>query len=188
MDDRFQTLGKRKATHMKFMARCGRLVDQINMLMVVVSAILLVALAFIVGADITLRYGFSRPLGWVKEVSEYILVFLGFLVAAWILKEEGHVKMDLVLNKLSARAQTMMNIVTSAISTLVLLILVWFSGRVILDFYQTRLLTPTVLELPKWIFMTPIFAGTLLLAVQFVRRIHGLLGQWKTLSKQDRAQ
>ena len=92
----------------------GRLLDRINTLMIIIAAFLLIALTLIVGADITLRYGFSRPLGWVKETSEYILVFLGFLVAAWILKDDGHVKMDLVLSRLGPRAQTMMNIVTSA--------------------------------------------------------------------------
>ena len=98
---------------MKFLARLGRLFDYLNIVMVVISAILLMGLTFIVGADITLRYLFNKPLGWVKEVSEYTLVALGFLVAAWILKDDGHVKMDLVLNKVGPRAQTMMNIITS---------------------------------------------------------------------------
>jgi C4-dicarboxylate transporter, DctQ subunit len=168
---------------MKFLARLGRLFDYLNSVMVVISAIMLIGLTFIVGADITLRYLFNKPLGWVKEVSEYTLVGLGFLVAAWILKDDAHVKMDLVLNKVGSRAQTMMNIITSGISTIVVLITTWFTLRVIVDFYRTKLVAPTVLEPPKWILLTPIFVGCFLLAVQFIRRTYGFIGKWKTLSK-----
>ena len=168
---------------MKFFARLGRLFDYLNIVMVVISAILLIGLTFIVGADITLRYLFNKPLGWVKEMSEYTLVGLGFLVAAWILKDDAHVKMDLVLNKVGSRAQTMMNIITSGISTIVVLITTWFTLRVIVDFYRTKLVAPTVLEPPKWILLTPIFVGCFLLAIQFIRRTYGFIGKWKSLSK-----
>jgi TRAP-type C4-dicarboxylate transport system permease small subunit len=83
---------------MKFFTKLGNVFDRINFIMVIISAVFLLGLTFIVGADITLRYLFLRPLGWVKEISEYILVVLGFLVAM-DLKDDGHVKMDLVLTR-----------------------------------------------------------------------------------------
>jgi len=169
---------------MRLLTRLGKIFDHMNTLMVIISAVFLLGLTFIVGADITLRYLFLRPLGWVKEVSEYILVVLGFLVAAWILKDDGHVKMDLVLTKVSPKAQTLMNIVTSTISTIVVLVITWFSVRVTLQFYQTKLVAPTVLEPQKWILLTPIFLGALLLAIQFVRRTFHLIDKWKAMGKQ----
>ena len=169
---------------MRLLIRLGKIFDHMNTLMVIISAVFLLGLTFIVGADITLRYLFLRPLGWVKEVSEYILVVLGFLVAAWILKDDGHVKMDLVLTKVSPKAQTLMNIVTSTISTIVVLVITWFSVRVTLQFYQTKLVAPTVLEPQKWILLTPIFLGALLLAIQFVRRTFHLIDKWKAMGKQ----
>ncbi len=169
---------------MKFLFRLGRIADRINILMVVISAILLIGMTFIVGTDITLRYVFYRPLGWVKEISEYILVALGFLVAAWILKDDGHVKMDLVINNVSRKTQTLMNLITSVISTIVVLVITFFSFRVIADFYRTKLVTPSVLEPPKWILLIPILLGSLLLAIQFIRRTYGLIGRWKELSQQ----
>ncbi len=120
----------------------------------------------------------------MKEVSEYILVALGFLVAAWILKDDGHVKMDLLLSKVSPKAQTVMNIITSIMSTLVVLIVTWFTLRVMADFYRTRLVTPSVLEPPKWVLLIPIFVGSLLLAIQFIRRTFSLIDRWKMLSKE----
>jgi C4-dicarboxylate transporter DctQ subunit len=171
-------------TLMKALTKLGKIFDQINIIMVVISTILILGLTFIVGADITLRYVFLRPLGWVKEVSEYILVALGFLVAAWILKDDGHVKMDLLLNKVSPKAQAVMNIITSIISTVVVLILAWFTVRVMADFYRTKLVTPSVLEPPKWVLLIPIFVGSLLLAIQFIRRTFSFIGRWKMLSEE----
>jgi len=168
---------------MKSLTRLGKILDQVNIIMVVISTILILGLTLIVGADITLRYVFLRPLGWVKEVSEYILVALGFLVAAWILKDDGHVKMDLLLNKVNPKVQTVMNIITSIMSALVVLIVTWFTLRVMADFYRTKLVTPSVLEPPKWILLIPIFVGSLLLAIQFIRRTFSFIARWKMLSK-----
>jgi len=165
---------------MKFIAWVDKALDRINFVMVIISASLLLGLTLIVGADITLRYLFYRPLGWVKEVSEYILVFLGFLVAAWILKDDGHVKMDLVVSKVSPRAQTLLNLVTSGISVIVVLIITCFSARVVGNFYKSKLIVPSVLEPQKWILLTPIFVGCLLLTIQFIRRTHTLIGRMKT--------
>ncbi len=167
---------------MKFFNWLGRLFDYLNIVMVVISAILLLGLTFIVGADITLRYLFNKPLGWVKEVSEYTLVGLGFLVAAWILKDDAHVKMDLVVSNVRLKAQTMMNIITSAVSTIVVFIITWFTMRVIIEFYRTKLVAPTVLEPPKWILLTPSLVGSFLLGVQFIRRTYGFIGKWKNLT------
>lgn len=164
---------------MKFFARLGRVLDHVNTAMVVTGAILMLGLTFIVGADITLRYLFNKPLGWVKEVSEYILVGLGFLVAAWILKDDAHVKMDLLLNKVSPRTQTMLNIITSSISTVIVLIVTWFGLRVTIAFYQTKLVAPSVLEPPKWILVTPMVIGSFLLALQFIRRTFSFIAAWK---------
>jgi len=172
---------------MKVFAWVDKALDQINFAMVIISAGLLLGLTLIVGADITLRYLLYRPLGWVKEVSEYILVFLGFLGAAWILKDDGHVKMDLVISKVGARTQTMMNLITSIISTVVVLIITWFSVRVIASFYKTKLVVPSVLEPQKWILLTPILVGCLLLAIQFMRRSCDFMNRWKTRGEKENA-
>jgi len=164
---------------MKIIDLLERIFDHINTIMVVISGILIVGLAFIVGTDITLRYLFHKPLGWVKELSEYILVGLGFLAAAWILKNDAHVRMDLLLTKVSPRVQMFMNITTSILSTIVMVTITWFSIRVTLDLYRNGIVTPTVLEPPKWILMIPVNIGSFLITIQFVKRICTLVKKGK---------
>ncbi len=63
--------------------------------------------------SVVMRYLFHRPTGWVDEVNEYLLYYLAFLSAAWVLEVDGHVRLDVVLNLLSRRTQRMMNIITN---------------------------------------------------------------------------
>ena len=170
---------------MKFFDRLGRLVDKLNLLMVVVVSLMIVGLTFIVGADITLRYLFNKPLAWVKEVSEYMLVAFGFLTAAWILKDDAHITMDLVTVKMSPRTQTMLNIITSVISAVLVFVVTWFSITITIDYYRTGIVAPTVLEPPKWILMTPVIVGSFLLAVQFVLKTCAYVGRWKKLGPEE---
>jgi TRAP-type C4-dicarboxylate transport system permease small subunit len=160
---------------MKLAKKFNTIFDRILDFMVIVAAILAVITTLVVAAGIFSRYFLNRPLVWTSEISGYILLYICFLVAAWVLKEEGHVKMDLVLSKLNPRAQSMMNIVTSAINTIVCLILTWYGAKVTWDLFRTHYFTPTILELPKFIFTIAIFIGGFTLSIQFLRRTYGNL-------------
>jgi C4-dicarboxylate transporter DctQ subunit len=170
---------------MKILEKFGKSFDAIMFIMMIIAGVLLVGLVVIVGSDITLRSFFNKPQGWVKEVSEYILVYLCFLVPAWILRDEGHVKMDMVINALKPRAQCVLNIITTIMSALICIIMAWFSLTVTVNLYQTKYFTPTVLEMPKFIFIAVIFIGYLMLTLQLIRRAYGFIGLWKQLGEQE---
>lgn len=148
------------------------------------AAVLLGALVFMVGANIVLRGLFNRPLGWVNEISEYIILSFPFLLASWIMEAEGHIKMDLLIDKLSPRAQSGVNAITYTIGAIVLLVLCSFSLRVTVGFYRTQYFTATLLRLPKFIFTAIIFLGFLMLLIQLIRKIIGFVDRWKKLGRQ----
>lgn len=148
-------------------------------LMVIFAGILLIFSMLSISIAVISRYLLGRPMGWVVEISEYSLVYITFLVAAWVLKREGHVKMDLVLNRLNARTQVMINIITSVISAIVCFILFWYGVRVTWELYQTHYFTPTILELPKSAIIAVIFMGSMLLFLQFLDRTFRFLSSWR---------
>ncbi len=174
--------GKRNAV--KFIAGFDRVFHRLNMVLFYFAAVLLGALVFMVGADILFRGLFNSPLGWVKEISEYIILSLPFLLASWILETEGHIKMDLLIDKLSPRAQSGLNAITYTIGAVVVLVLCSFSLRVTLDFYRTHHFTATLLKLPKCIFTAIIFLGFAMLFIQLIRKIIGFVDRWKKLGEQ----
>jgi len=119
------------------------------------------------------------------EVSEYIILYITFLVGAWVLKQEGHVKVEIVLAQFHLKTQSLINIITSICCSVACLILTFYGLRVTWDLYQTNTFTYTILELPKFIFTSPISFGSFLLFIQFIRRTHGYLQDWRETLAED---
>jgi len=61
-----------------------------------------------------------------------------------VLREEGHVKMDLLLTRLNPRAEAILNIVTSGVGAIICLALTWFGIKVTWDNFQTGYFLHTV--------------------------------------------
>ena len=141
----------------------------------VLAAILLAFTTISVCAGIFSRYFLSYPLAWVTEVNEYIIIYITFLVAAWVLRQERHVTMDIAISRLDGKVRSKINLATSIVCALACLVFAGYGLKVTWDLYQTRTFTYTVLELPKCAFTFPIFFGSLLLFLQFIRRAYGFL-------------
>jgi TRAP-type C4-dicarboxylate transport system permease small subunit len=129
-------------------------------------------------------YFLNRPLGWIVEINEYIILYTAFLVAAFVLRQEGHVKMDIVAERFPLKVQLAINIITSIVSTVVCGIFTWFGAKVTWQLYLKKTLTATVLELPKYFFTIVIFLGSFLLVIQFIRRTYGFIETWRGLKDQ----
>jgi TRAP-type C4-dicarboxylate transport system permease small subunit len=169
-----------------FLLKFDRVFHKIDMALFTFAAVLLGALVFMVGADMSLRYLFDRPLGWVKEISEYIILFIPFLVAAWILESDGHIKMDLLIDAVRPRMRNILNALTHSVSALVVLVLAVFSLRVTLEFYRTGHFTATLLRLPKFIFIAVIFLGFAAVFLQLVRKVVGFVMNLRKPAKQEK--
>ncbi len=163
---------------MKLARKLSIIFDRTIEVMAILAGILLIFMMLSISVAVVSRYLLARPISWIIESSEYILVYITFLVAAWVLRGEGHVKMDIVLNRLNRRAKSLINIITSAIGIGVCFILTWFGARVTWQFFQSGYFTPGVLEYPKFTLIAIIAVGSFLLLIQFVRRTYGYLRKW----------
>lgn len=162
--------------------RIARIFDHILTAGAILSAVLLVFIMLAVSFDVILRYTLNQPLEWVVEISQYMLVGMTFFATAWVLKRDGHVKMDQLFNMLGPRTQYLLNTITSFLSAIACLIIVWYGTRVTLDHIQTGDRYYTTLETPKWPVSAIIVIGFLLLLFQFLRRICGYLADLKASS------
>ncbi|RLB35061.1 MAG: hypothetical protein DRH12_16930 [Deltaproteobacteria bacterium] len=120
--------------------------------------------------DVVLRYFFNKPIGWVLQISEYILLYIPFLAAGYVLRQESHIRIDIILNRVSPRLQNRINIVTSLVGALVMLILTYYGIYVTYDFYQRGVPTLKYLKIPEFLVIMVIPAGCFVFAVEFARR------------------
>ena len=155
--------------------KIGTIFDRFLDGLAVLAGILLVSASFGVGVMIFSRYFLNRPMGWMIEIAEYILLHLTFLLAAWVLKREAHVKMDVVIEFLSPRIRLFCNVFGSILGAMVCIVLIWFGTKVTWHLYQSGTLTTTYLEVPKYPLTIVIPFDSLLFMIQFIRRAYGFI-------------
>lgn len=120
--------------------------------------------------EVIMRYFLSRPLIWVTEVTECLLLYITFLGTAWLLKEEGHVRVDIVVNRLRPKVTAFFGIISSLIGSSVALVLTWYGATVMWDKFQRHIYTPSVMEIPIAAIIIIIPVGSIMLFTQFIIR------------------
>lgn len=153
--------------------------DQILGVFMFLGSAILAFLLLAVCWDVFARTFFGRPLTWVLEFTEYGLLYMTFLCAAWVLKNEGHVISDLVLVGLSQRNQAILNTVTSFLGAVICLVLAWFGADVSWEKLQSDAFQPTAIQPPDFPIFVIIPVGCFLLFIQFLRRAFSNMKEWR---------
>jgi TRAP-type C4-dicarboxylate transport system permease small subunit len=161
---------------MRFLRRFERVWDRINDAIMVLAGILLWVQMLIVNIEVFSRY-FGHPTSWVAEISSILILWVPFMVTGWVLRKDAHVKMDLLVERLSPRAQAMINFITSLAGVVVMLIVA--AAGLMTAIYWIGNKTPTMLMLPRTPIIGIIFVGSLLFAVQFLIRAQENLELWR---------
>ena len=171
---------RRTGRGMKQPNKVTNIFDRTNNTLFLLAGVLIIFVMLAVGAEVTMRFFFDRGTIWVQEISQYSLLFITFLGAAWVLKIERHVKIDLLLNRLNPKVQALLNMITSTLCTIACSIITWYGVRVAWDYFQAGYYFSTPLETPQFIVLGIIPIGSFLLVIQFLRRTYGFLEGWKT--------
>lgn len=161
---------------MKLLNRFVRGWDRLLDAIAVVAGVLLWGLMLIVNYEIFSRY-LGSPTTWVAEISSILVLWIPFLIAGWVLRNEGHVKMDLLVERLDPKKQAFVNCCTSIVGAAVMIIVTVVGFMTTMYWLGNR--TPTMLMLPRSPIIGVIFFGSLLLAVQFILRARANYIQWK---------
>ena len=149
--------------------------DRVLDIAAILAAALIVFQMLSVSIQVIVRYFVGLSPTWVIDVSAIMLLYMTFLAAAWVLRIDGHVRMDLVVSLLKPKHQSFLNAFTSIVGTLICATVFWYSSKCTWLNYQSGYLTATFLETPKWIILGIIPVGSFLLIIQFLRRTHGYL-------------
>ena len=152
-------------------SKINKIFNFVNNLSVILAGIFLMIVVLCVAAAIIARIA-GNPFSWVNEIGGYCLLVIPFLVFAWVLKQEQHIVLDMVLNQVKPNTRDLMNSITSIVCAIVCLVLVWYGIKVSLNLQQMGYFTPTFLELPKFIFIAIIPFGCLLFFIQFLIRAY----------------
>ncbi|PID01770.1 hypothetical protein CSV67_11890 [Sporosarcina sp. P2] len=170
---------------MHVLLRINKLFDSVINFMAILGRVVIIIISLLIIVDIVSLKFFSNQFSWILEVSEYLLVFLTFLGVAWLLREDGHIKLDLLLNRLSEKNRTRMEIVNSCIGAIISLIITVYGFLATWNLYMRDIKTETILEIPRSMLIVIIPVSFLFVFVQFIRNILSAINKLKISSKKS---
>lgn len=95
----------------------------------ITSVVFLSLMLIFVVLQIIMRYVFNAPLVWSEELARYCMFFMIFIGCMIAMKDNDHLKVDIVINALPKRAKAVVNIINKLISFVFLVILIWFGFK-----------------------------------------------------------
>jgi len=112
---------------------------------------------------------FSMP--WTLDVCEFLLYAITFLGAPWVLREEGHIAIEILVERLAPRPRRLLRRFTDGLGALVCAVLCYYALRMFWRSYSANNLVQQTFVFPEWylyVIAPPIF---LILLLLFLRRM-----------------
>ena len=108
-------------------------VDEINAWIGrITCSIILIVCAFIL-YEVLKRYLLNAPTIWVHESTQLLFGACAILAGGFILKQDAHIRVDIIYEKLSQRSRAMMDIVTFPVFFIYTATLLYFSAELAWD-------------------------------------------------------
>lgn len=157
---------------MKILKAVGRAYRFLLKVITAALAVVMFALVLTTTWQVLSRYLSGSPQMWPTDIATYGLVFLTFMGMGLLLRDDGHIRIDIVYLKLPETAQKVLNTVMDLIGVLTLLTVTYFAIRLDVSYYRkSTFLIGSVFNIPKhWIFAF-VPAGLAITAIEFIRRL-----------------
>jgi TRAP-type C4-dicarboxylate transport system permease small subunit len=138
-----------------------------------IAGAMLVWLMVSVVTSVVMRNAGLQPFAWLFTSSEYAILYMTMLGAPWLVREKGHVHIELVTAALPGRARRLVSRTVAALCVLVSVILAWKGAELFLTNIARNDLDVRAYYFPKWILTIafPISFG--LMAIEFSRFVIG---------------
>jgi C4-dicarboxylate transporter, DctQ subunit len=153
------------------MSSIGKAFDKLIYAMAFLGGVMILFAMAAVCLDVVMRYLFNRPMSWVLQVCEYILLYAPFLAAAWVLREDGHIKVDIVLSLMNPGFQRFVHVLSSILGFVVMAVITYYGIEVVGELYLSSQPTLGSYRFPQFAITLAVPLGSLVLAVQFLRRL-----------------
>jgi TRAP-type C4-dicarboxylate transport system permease small subunit len=129
-----------------------------------------------VSDELLARYVGAAPTDWSFALTGYALVRAGFLAAAWTLEHGGHVRVEILADRLPRRPRIALATLTDLVALAFCLVVVQRGFAYVRLSYVTESTSVSELRTPMWIPELAVPIGATLLALAFVARILVRLG------------
>jgi TRAP-type C4-dicarboxylate transport system permease small subunit len=143
-------------------------------LLAVVAGMLLAAMVVAIVLDVVVRNLGLQPPAHTLTVTEYGLLYVTMLGAPWLVREKGHVYIELLTAAVSPRTRFWLTRVVYALCVLTCAVIFWFSLDVTIAHYQRDVIDVRSFDMPRWLLTASMPLSFGLMAIDFGRYLVGL--------------
>jgi TRAP-type C4-dicarboxylate transport system permease small subunit len=133
-----------------------------------IGAAVLTAMMTLTGIDVIGRYALNKPLPGSFEITELLMAVMISLALAYCTYERGHVRVDILTQKLSRRGQAIAGFIADIVFLLLYLLITWQTVYRVQSFIDKKL-TTNVLYIPIFPFAIVVVAGFAALCLVLLR-------------------
>lgn len=133
------------------------------------AGVMMVATMTMIVADVALRnLGFQSSAHFFT-FTEYFLLLIPLLVAPWLVREKGHIYIELLVSTLPPRSQRVLLAAVVVACIAVPAVLAWFGGAITVQDFLGNEKDVRSFDMPRWMLMAfmPLSFG--MMAIEFLR-------------------
>ncbi|MCV6592753.1 MAG: TRAP transporter small permease [Silicimonas sp.] len=150
-----------------------RLYDMILYGMALIAAGVLIWLMFSVVISVAMRNLGVQPFAWLFTSSEYGILYMTMLGAPWLVRERGHVHIELVTAALPRKLRRLVSRGVAAACVIVSLILAWYGLELFLTNVERNDYDVRAYFYPRWMLTISFPIAFSIMAVEFARFLFG---------------
>ena len=148
----------------------GKFLDKINKISALLAGFILLFVVLSISYTVLLRSIGGRAPIWVVQVNEYAMVWITFLAAAWLLPDDRHVSVNLVVSRISAKGKAIFRFVGDVVGTLLCGALCLLGSVCVWENFRDNVIDVQSIDVPKAYILVVIPYGFLLLCLGFIQR------------------
>ena len=152
------------------MHRLERAFDHLLNFCGLLASLLLLGMMLATVLKVTMRVAVNHGILGIDQISGTMMVYVTFLGAAWVLRSDGHVSVDILTSNLRPALYRKVMIVSSLVGAAVSLGVTYFGALAVKLSLQRGIMVAAELEIPRTINLVIIPLGCFLLGIEFLRR------------------
>jgi TRAP-type C4-dicarboxylate transport system permease small subunit len=136
------------------------------------AGFLIAAMMVVITVDVVVRNLGYQSWAHFFTFTEYALLIVPCLGAPWLVREKGHIYVEILLMQLRPRARRKLMMVIGVACIAVCLVIAWYGFQVTLTDFRQAERDVRSLDMPRWLVVGWIPLSFLMMAIEFARFLY----------------
>lgn len=143
--------------------------DKIESIFLILPKIALLAMMLITSLDALGRYLFNSPIIGAYEFTErYLMIVLVFLSMGYVMKVNGHIRLDLVIDRFPKKSQSLLNIIYYILGAIFMFVIGYQGAIITYEAWVNNQVGGGIIAWPYWLSYIWIPIGSFLFVIRLI--------------------